>query len=334
MEKVSVREISRQTGFSPATVSKALNHKPGVSQKTIELIESVASRLGYQRPERLDQVRFVLARRTGGIIDESTFHPAVIEGVERQARSYGLATTFVNLDVSDTDSYRHEVEELCRDVSGAIVLLGTELEEGDFDAFADSPARLVVLDSWSDRHYFDAIVIANEDASFRAVRYLIGRGHRRIGYLGGSLRIQNFRYRKRGYLRALDEAGIVKSDLPVVTLGTTLEAAHRDMAAWLESAPEVPTAFFADNDVLAVGALRALSEAGLMVPDDVSIIGFDDLSFSSFSNPPLTTVHVPKHEIGELAVRTLMDSIENPQPYTRKIQISTTFVERESVRAL
>ena len=108
------------------------------------------------------------------------------------------------------------------------------------------------------------------------------------------------------------------------------------MGAWLDSVShdDLPTAFFAENDVLAVGAMRALNEHGIRVPDDVSIIGFDDLSLGAFSNPPLTTVHVPKHEVGEIAVRRLVGNIRNPKSYTCKTAVSTYFVERQSVREI
>jgi len=335
MNKISVREISRKTGFSPATVSKSLNHRAGVSQQTADIIIQAARDLGYQRTEHLDQVRFVVARKNGAIIDESTFHPAVIEGVEKQARQFGLQTTFVHLDIAAGAAYRKRVDELCSDASGAILLLGTELGEDDFDDFSEAENRLVLLDSWSDRHYFNAVTIANEDSAFRAVSYLVSRGHRTIGYLAGDFRIQNFKYREAGYRRALEAAGITFDPARCVTLGTTLERAHADMCTWLGNHPstEMPTAYFADNDVLAVGALRAFNEAGYSIPDDVSIIGFDDLAFSSFSNPPLTTIHVPKQEIGQLAVRMLMESMTDPQHYTRKVQVSTNFVERASVRS-
>ncbi len=108
------------------------------------------------------------------------------------------------------------------------------------------------------------------------------------------------------------------------------------MGAWLDSVSrdDLPTAFFAENDVLAVGAMRALNEHGIRVPEDVSIIGFDDLSLGAFSNPPLTTVHVPKHEVGEIAVRRLVGNIRNPKCYACKTAVSTYFVERQSVREI
>lgn len=333
MHKVSVREISRATGFSPATVSNALNHKRNVSEETAEKIRAAAKAMGYQHPSQLDAITFVLARKTGAIVDESTFHPSVIEGVERQARRHGMGTAFVSLDFSDLNAVRPQVAALVSDPSAAIVLLGTELGEEDYELFRDSAARLVVLDGWSDRFDFDAVVMANEGSVLRAVRYLTERGHKKIGYLSGDFRIQNFRARERGFFRALDEAGLGFDPLWRIELGTTLERAYEDMKAKLANIPQadLPTAFFADNDVLAVGALRALAEAGVRVPEDVSIIGFDDLSIGAFSTPPLSTVHVLKHEVGEIAVRRLVGNVNNPKNYTCKTLVSTYFVERKSV---
>lgn len=334
MAKVSVREISRLTGFSPATVSNALNHKRSVSEETAKTIFEVAQQLGYQQPSQSETIQFVLARKTGQIVDESTFHPSVIEGVERQARRHGVSTSFVSLDFSDLEAVKPQVDALISDSSAAIVLLGTELGEEDYALFAHSAAHIVVLDGWSDTQYFDSIAIANHDSAYRAVRHLIEHGHKKIGYLAGDFRIQNFRARQRGVAQALEEADLISSRKIRVNLGTTLESAYEGMKEWLEKTDreKLPTAFFADNDVIAVGAMRAMSEYGLKIPEDISIIGFDDLSLGAFSNPPLTTVHVLKHEVGEIAVRRLLGNITNPKNYTCKTLVNTYFVERQSVR--
>lgn len=336
MAKASVREISRITGFSPATVSNALNRKRSVSEQTAKIILEAAKSIGYQQPSQTDAITFVLARKNGKIIDDNTFHPSVIEGVERQARRSGMGTTFVSLDFSDRDAVRPQVEELVASPSAAVVLLATELDEEDYALFQNCPAHLMVLDSWSNRYAFDSVVIANNDSAYQAVSYLIDHGHREIGYLAGEFRIKNFRGRENGLRAALDDAGLTRKDAWRIPLRTTLEGAYEDMGAWLDAPdrPELPTAFFADNDLIAVGAMRALTEHGVRVPEDVSIIGFDDLALGAFSNPPLTTVHVLKHEVGEVAVRRLLGNIEAPKNYTCKTQLNTYFVERQSVRTL
>lgn len=228
MAKASVREISRITGFSPATVSNALNRKRSVSEETARSSWSAHSRWAISSRRSSRSIQFVLARKTGAILDESTFHPAVIEGVERQARRHGMSTSFVSLDFSDLDAVRPQVEGLIADPSAAIVLMGTELGEEDYALFANAAAHLIVLDGWSDRQYFDAVVIANTDSVLRAVDYLIEKGHKQIGYLAGDLRIRNFKDRERGYRQALEDADLEANPAWRVTLGTTLEGAYRD----------------------------------------------------------------------------------------------------------
>ena len=336
MAKVSVREISRVTGFSPATVSNALNHKRSVSEETARIIREAAQQLGYQQSAQMESIQFVLARKNGKIIDESTFHPAVIEGVERQAKQYGMSTTFVSMDFSDLEAARPQVEALASNPAAAIILLGTELGEEDYALFDGARAHLIILDGWSKHRNFDAVLMANEDSAIHAVNYLMERGHTDIGSLAGDFRIHNFRAREHGYNHALTDAGLAHDPKWRVELGTTLQTAYEDMSAWLDGASkdDLPTAFFADNDLLAVGAMRALTEHGVRVPEDVSVVGFDDLSVGAFSNPPLTTVHVLKHEVGETAVRRLIGGIERPKTFTCKTQMSTYLVERASVRDL
>lgn len=334
MKKVSVREISRQTGYSPATVSNALNHKRGVSEETARAIISMAQELGYERPEKLSRIQFVLGRKTGRVLDEGTFHPGVIDGVERQAKRYGLTTTFTTLELGDKKTAERQVDEICADLSSAIVLLGTEMEEEDYRLFDDAQAPLVVVDGWSDEHFFESIVTSNENSAYRAVKYLVDKGHREIGYIAGNFRIRNFPLRERGYNHVLAATGIKVNPAYRVEVGTTIMSAYESMSAWLDTNPKLPTAFFADNDILALGAERALADHGIHVPDDVSLVGFDDLNYATIANPPLSTVHVPNHEMGELAVRRLVEDIRSPKDYTCITHMSTTFVERESVRRI
>lgn len=337
MAKVSIRDISRATGFSPATVSNALNHKRSVSEQTAKIIRETARSMGYQQQSQgKTTIQFLQARKTGQVIDQNAFQPAVIEGIERQARRYGMGTMFVNIDLSDLEAARPEVESLTGDPASALVLLGTELSDEDYELFAGAEAHIVVLDGWSRRYSFDAVLISNEDSAIHAVGYLLERGHTAVGHLAGRPRIHNFKAREAGYERALEHAGIEPRPEWRVELDTTFEAACRGMGEWLEGpgAAGLPTAFFADNDVLAVAAMRALSDHGVRVPEDVSIIGFDDLSMGAFSTPSLTTMHVLKQEAGEIAVRQLVDGIENERGYTCKTEVSTYLVERGSVRDL
>lgn len=332
MKKIGVREISRKTGYSPATVSNALNHKRNVSKATIERIMEAAQELGYERVGKLSQIVFMLARKSGNVLDEGTFYPGVIEGVEQAARSYGLSINYVTLNLDDRKQAKQIAFEASHDSTNAIVLLATEMDESDYNLFRGATSPLVVIDGWSDRLFFDSIVTSNENSVFRAVDYLISKGHKDIGYIAGDCRIRNFPLRERGYRRAMREHGLPIRPEFRVEVGTTVSSAHKAMKKWLSTRPLLPTAFFIENDIMALGCMRAFNEFNIQIPDDVSIFGFDDLSFASISHPPLTTMHVHNEEMGRLSVEMLMGRMRDPKKYTAVTHLSTDFIERESVK--
>ena len=332
--KPSVKKISEVTGFSTATVSNALNMKRGVNRETAERIFQAAEELGYSLGTKgLKAIKFVLFRRTGRIIDGSAFHPEVIEGVEHAAKESGLSTMFVRLDRSAAD-FEEQVSKLAMDLSCGVILLATEMEREDFQYFLNFKAPLVLLDGWCEGMPFDGVLINNFESAAMAVNYLIDRGHRRIGYIGGDLRIRNFRSRERGFRVALAERGVEFCMEWRVMVGIQMEEAYDSFLRWLETGPELPTAFFADNDMIALGAVKALTQKGFRVPEDVSVVGFDNLPYSAISTPGLTTIQVHKQSMGQAAVQHLLSVAAGQRGCRSKIQCCTTFIERESVRSL
>ena len=335
--KPSVRVISERTGFSTATVSNALNKKRGVNKVTSAKIFKVAKELGYNFEEKINKVRFVIFRRNGLIIDDTNFHPAVIEGVERQAEAMGYSTVFNYVDVNQ-EEYMSKVNEILNDSTSAVILLGTEMLETDFKPYLNARNRLVLLDGWSDEHFFDSVLISNTDSACKAAEYLIDKGHVDIGYIRGDFRIQAFKYREVGLVRALERGGLTINKNHWATVGTKIETAYEGMKEYLNKTDKMPTAFLADNDIIAIGAMRALKEKGYSIPEDVSIVGFDDIPFVAASEPPLTTVRVYKQEMGEIAARKLLTGLEEGERKRRKMrtktQVCTKFVERDSVKEL
>ena len=333
-KKPSVKRISEITGFSQATVSNALNNKRGVNRETADQIFKVADELGYSTfTKSVKSIKFVVIRRSGKILDESSFHPAVIEGVEQEARENNLETLFVTLDVSNAD-FEEQVRQLTQDINSAIILLGTEMKEDDYKLFKDCRCPLILLDGWNDECAFSSVLINNFNSSVRAVDYLIGKGHKKIGYIRGDFRIQAFSDRELGYMMALQTHNLKMESDYIVTVSTKTEAAYKDMCAYLENHKDIPTAFFADNDVMALGAIRALTQYGYNVPEDVSIIGFDDIVYASICNPPLTTIKVYKQEMGREAVRRLVSIINTGNMAKFKVESCTDLIERDSVKKI
>lgn len=329
--KISLRQISKVTGFSLATVSNALNGKKGVNKKTAEKIIATAKEMGYISEKNITNINFVIYKKSGEIISDTPFFTSLIEGVELESRISGYKTVIRNLD-KGSDEFEHTLEQILNDSASGILLLATELNEEDVKVFEKAVAPVVVVDSWYGRLKFDSVLINNTDSVENAVEYLISNGHTEIGYLRSSIRIENFIYRGQGYRRALIKNKIPIHDSYKVTLTPTMDGAYRDMDEYLSKNPRLPTAFMADNDIIALSAIKALKKYGYRIPNDISIIGFDDLPFCRISSPSLTTIRVFKQDMGRMAVKRLIDKIQYGKIVHMKTEICTKFMERDSVR--
>ncbi|MCR5626660.1 MAG: LacI family DNA-binding transcriptional regulator [Lachnospiraceae bacterium] len=331
--KANIKQISEKTGFSPATVSNALNHKKGVNRETATVIMDAARELGYISEEGIRKIKFVMYRRSGQIVDDTPFFGLMIDGFERACRESGYEMGMVYLERFAED-YEQQVEQLLNDITSAVVLLGTELESEDIKLFENSKCPFMTLDYWSSDMKFNGVAINNFDSMRMATHYLIEMGHREIGYLSGKVRIKAFRLRNRGYRHELDVSGIPYKEEYRIPLSTTMDGAYQDMREYLKEKPALPTAFIADNDIIALGAIKALQEAGIRVPEDGSIIGFDDLPYCEISNPRLTSMRVPKQDMGRIAVQKMIDILKSGESVKTKIEVCTDFVIRDSVKKL
>lgn len=330
--KTSIRDISKATGFSPATVSNALNHKKNVSRQTAEIILRKARELGYFKESSITKIKLVIFRETGSIIDNTPFFPELISHFEQESRDNGFETTLFNLD-KRSPHYEEELDMLLSETGCGLVLLATEMRAKDIERFRDAATPLIILDNWTNDMRFSSVAINNVDSASAAGNYLIDQGHRHIGYIKSSFRIHNFRARHQGLERALTRRGLSLRKQHIITVAPNVEGAYEDTLRYLALHKELPTAFFADNDLMALGAMKAFQESGLRIPEDISIIGFDDLPFSALSNPPLTTVFVPNGDLGRLVVRNIVRLIRTRTKVATKVEVATEFVARSTVRS-
>lgn len=328
--KISMRKLSEMTGYSPATISNALNHKRGVNAETAEKIIAIAKETGYIPETVVRKIKLVIFKRNGLIIDDSPFFHAIINGFEQECRNNGFEMVISNVDKRDED-YEKQVHSLIDQTEFAIVLLGTEMIDGDLDIFRGAKCPIVILDYSDDSMQMDSVAINNQDSVVLAMRYLVDRGHTKISYLRGSYRIKAFRERLQGYRILMQKKKLPYDDKNIITLSTTINGAYRDMLQYLDKKPDLPTAFMADNDMIAIGAMKALQERGVRIPEDVSIVGFDDISFSEISSPRLTTIRVPNIDMGRLAVRRVIERLDGKTDGVIKLLVCTTFVERDTV---
>ena len=330
---VSLKDISKEVGVSVATVSNALNHKQGVNARTAERVFEAAKRLGYYTESHISKVKFVIYKRNGVIVEDTPFFQMMIAGVEEECRSRGMEMVLCNLDRRDAN-YEEQLRWVQNDKSSGVILLGTEMLDEDAPLIRRFTQPLVVIDYWKEDMAFNTILINNADASRMATDYLIHKGHKEIGYLRGDLRIRPFQARASGLRSALRRASLALMPEYVITLRATMNGAYEDMRQYLSRGQKLPTAFFADNDMIALGAVKAMTDMGIRVPEDVSVVGFDDLPFSSISAPPLTTLRVPKQEMGRVAVRRIAELIKTGENLCLKQQVLPMFIERDSVRSM
>lgn len=328
--KATIREISKITGFSPATVSNALNRKKGVNSVTSDTIVKTARELGYFEESFSNKIRFVMYKTNGLITDDTPFFTMMVDGFQKECKRCGREMVIHYLDKRDAD-FPEQVEELTQDQTAPMVVVGAELMDEDFHYFEHAQCPMLTLDYWHDSMRCDGILINNEDAVVEAVNYLVRKGHRKIGYLKGKFRIKAFRAREQGYKKGLIQNGLPCKDAYTVELSTTMDGAYQDMKEYLDTKPSMPTAFFADNDMIALGAMKAMREAGVKIPDEVSLVGFDDLPFSEISTPRLSSLRVPKQVMGEMAVRKILEITESHHGIKSKILVCPEFVERDSV---
>jgi LacI family transcriptional regulator len=328
--KAGIKQISDITGFSPATVSNALNQKKGVNQKTSEEIFRVAREIGYLDITSITKIKLVIFKKNGLIIDDTPFFTLLINGIEQECRESGYEMTIGNLDSRNPD-YTEQAKQMLNEPGTAIILLGTELMPEDLELYKAAESPLLLLDYWNFDMDFNGVIINNADSVRIAVNHLCSKGHTEIGYMKGKFRIYNFEQRQAGYYSALREQGVKYQPEFTVELSPSMNGAYKDMLEYLNGRMVLPTAFFAENDMIALGAMKALLEKGYRIPEDISVIGFDDLPFCEISSPRLTSLRVPKQEMGRLAVRKMIELIAKDQGVRTKIQLCTEFVERDSV---
>ncbi|MEG0878901.1 MAG: substrate-binding domain-containing protein, partial [Oscillospiraceae bacterium] len=279
---------------------------------------------------KITSIRFVQFKAGGQIVDDTPFFAQLYQGIEAECQEQGYEMLITTLQ-RDSENFNMLLSQILNNASCGVIFLATEMTQEDMTLLENSAAPLLMLDNWPEKANCSALLIANTDSTCHAVEHLIENGHTKIGYLKCTERIKNFFYRQEGYLRAHALHGLQVQGKYDVMLPPGTSAAWKAMEEYLDTNPELPTAFFADNDNIALGALKAFEARGINVPKDISVVGFDNLPFAEFCNPPLSTVHVPKYEMGRMAVRMLLDSVNSRLDIKIKAQICTAFIKRNSV---
>ncbi|MGH7719387.1 MAG: LacI family DNA-binding transcriptional regulator [Gemmatimonadaceae bacterium] len=304
----TIKDVAREANVSVATVSRVCNDIPGVKDATRRRVQSIAARLGYS-PNGAARSLITSRTNTLGVLLPDLygeFFSEVIRGIDQTARRHGY-----HLLVSSSHSDKDEIEAALRSMRGRVD--GLIVMSPDMDAqvaVKNLPARfpVVLLNCASDDGTLDSLTIENYEGAYALVRHLVGLGHRRIAMIKGSERNHDAAERLRGYRAALRAARLKPARSWEVPGDFSEASGYRAALELLRRTPR-PTAIFAANDSMAIGALSALRELGIAVPGEVAVAGFDDIPLARYMNPPLSSVHVDISVLGARATDRLLEVV-------------------------
>ena len=329
---VTMRDVAQKAGVSIKTVSRVVNNQGEISEATRQQVLAVIEELGY-RPSRL--ARALVTRQThtvGLLVSDITnpFFPKVARGIMDVAQSKGYNTFLCNTD-GNAEQELSLLESLADHGVDGIICYPTYNSDENLNAFVKTYGPVVVINHFFDHPNVSQIIVNNSQGARLAVDHLVDKGHTAIAMLTGvrdpSLdnvrRIQGFREALEANNLPVNETWLVPSDAP------TYDCGYEGAKKLLVEQPQV-TAIFAYNDLLALGALQACRELGRRIPEDIAIVGFDDIVWATQSVPALTTVRIDKYELGRQATNRLFDMLDHPNPPYPLIRINVDLVIRQS----
>ncbi len=330
--RTTIKQVAGLSGVSIKTVSRVINGGEAVSAETLRRVTDAIGRLNY-RPNAL--ARGLVTRRSrsiGLVIADivNPFFPPLVRGVEDTAAAQGY-----NVILCDTDEHaereRAAVSLLLEKQVDGLILCASRLPASFLREVADSGVLMVLVNRALHHARTASVMVDAAEGGRRATAHLLDLGHRRIGYLSGPPSSSSNAGRLRGYTRALEARGIPFSQELVAGGAASIDAGRKATEALMAIGRRPPTALFAFDDLMAVGALEELRRQGRRVPQDVAVVGFDDIEMAAFVDPPLTTVAQPKADMGRLAAARLLEMIEGtPATGPRVVTLTPELVVRRS----
>jgi LacI family repressor for deo operon, udp, cdd, tsx, nupC, and nupG len=333
---VTIRDVAERAGVSTATVSRALAAPDRVAEATRVAVFTAIDAIGFTpnasaRSLRARSTKMVLALLHG---IGNAFYTVILNAIEEALfkAGYGMIMGDTRADPARERHYERLV--LSGQVDGVLLLSG-RMPPADFGNLDRTVPIILICNDIPELPSIPVVESANRDAARQMMDYLIGLGHRRIAHVTGPLENVEAQERIRGFHEAVAAAGLVAADCPVWEGNFSTEAGVAAARRFL-AAPERPSAIFSANDEIALGLIKTLRDAGLSVPQDVSVAGFDDIEYANLIEPALTTMHQPRIDIGRLAAEALVQRMQGtpgaPQPRTTRLPC--TLIVRDSVARL
>ena len=326
----TIKEVALRAGVSTATVSHVINNTRYVSDPVRQRVQEAMEELGYRPNVFARSLRQGKTRTLGLILPDSAnpFYAELGHALENAAflRNYNVFLCNTGCSIERERTYFDLL--LDKQVDG-IILDTEEIDPHEIKNRLPEDYPLVLVDRNFTEGIFDTVLTDNVLGGYLATRYLVELGHTHIACVTGPLNLLGAAQRLQGYQQALAESGI-PAEPGLLDYGDFTAGSGHHAAQHLLSLPQPPTAVFVGNDMMAIGFLRSTIEMGRRIPEDISIIGYDDLELCQYLHPTLTTFAQPKGEIGETAIQLLLERIEDPKLPPREILIPPRLIIRES----
>ncbi len=328
---MTLKEIAKIANVSPAAVSLVLNNKSGVGDAKRQEILTILKENNYVPTKRSSQavknLIFLKYAKNGILVEENAgFVSSIIDSLETECRRQGYHLGIV-VSLQDLEGSLSSIDYSSVD---GVFVLGTELDETAYPVLQKIPCPYVVIDNDMQTFPCNTVTMSNQEMVHIAVTHLASLGFTSIGYMHSKMYSQNFEERSYGFRQIVTKLGLFFQPEHEYLLEPTMLGSYTGMKQYLEANHKIPPCFFADNDVIALGAIKALKEFNYKIPQDISIIGFDDIRFSAISSPSLSTMRVHKSRMGSAAVKLLHESLVNSECHNVKIYINGEIILRHS----
>ncbi len=329
----NMKEIAKQAGVSLGTVSHVLNNTARVRESIRQRVLDAVRTSGYQRSELARGLRRDKTNMIGMIIPDITnpFFPAVVRGAEDLAFSNGYRLILCNTDNDHSKELAH-LNELRTFLPAGLIVIPSNFSDltAQAQSYRAAGAGVVCIDRLPKGWDGDSVTANNQSGAYRATQHLIKMGHKRLAVITGPLHLTNAEERLNGFKQAVDEAGLELAPEYVQETTFDKQGGFSKTKLLLRLIPP-PTAIFAGNDMIALGVLTAIRDAGLHCPDDVSVMGFDDLDIAETTNPALSSVSQSGYQLGMTAARILLERIGGDSAKAKHVVIETSLKIRDSV---
>src|SRR6266700_3889475 len=330
-----IREVAKRAGVSLGTVSNVLNRPEIVALETRQRVQQAIEEIGFVRNGSARQLRAGTSQHIGLVVLDVTnpFFTEVARGVEDLANQAGYVVILCNSDDS-VEKEKHYLHVLEEQRTQGVLITPVQSDASYLQQFRQRGIAVVLLDRTSRSKDLCSVAVDDVLGGELAASHLLEKGHRRIGFVHGSLSIRQIADRRRGVIQAVKTAGL-DPDRAIIDITTHAQSAKEgeECMEKLLNASIRPTAVFCANDLLALGLMRGLIKRGLAIPGDMALVGYDDVEFASVLATPLTSIRQPKYELGRAAAELLIDEAHHPTSHQHQhIVYQPELVVRESSR--